>query len=212
MRHIKNTFSWHNRVKSVKSLFHPILLVGLSVNGLLNKNMIFCIGIIIVRLISLIRKNGMTFTAKYLKSCGLFVMKSVGMKKKSSLHSGLYKETKVSICRDGLPRIIPSYLRNQIRNNNSSAIRLVLSIFNLYRVLPYPGKVKLETIVSSSSFQIRQPLDNYIPRFLNLVGVYDQPFIFNFNPFPIRSAGSVIEFSEELNFYDSKGHIRSGSK
>jgi hypothetical protein len=178
--------------------------VGLSVNGLMNKNVIKSIGVLIVRILKLNKHRGLTFTAKYLKSCGLYVMKSVGMKNHKELHSCVYNDTKISICNDGLPRIIPVYLRLRIREGDTSAIRLILSICNLYRVLPYKGKVKLETITSPSKFFIREELDNYIPKYLNLIGVFQQPFSFHFDPFAIKSAGSVIEFDEDLYFYKGK--------
>nr|UPW42095.1 MAG: putative RNA dependent RNA polymerase [Yunnan mito-like virus 26] len=198
MKSLKKIFTWHDRLKSVKSLYNSMLKVGLSVNGLVTNNTISCLGIFLVSIMKLIRKNGMTFTAKYLKSCGLFVMKAVGMRDKSSLHSCVYNDTKVALCNGGIPRIIPIYWRNGIRKGDSRVIRLVLSICNLYRVMPYKGKVKLETIYGPSNFYIRDALDNYIPRFLNLIGVFDRPFIFNFNPFTIRSAGSIVETSESL--------------
>lgn len=201
MKTLRKVFTWHNCLKSVKSLFHAILKVVMVVNGHLNKNVVVCIGILLIRILYIVRKNGMTFAAKYLKSCGLFVMKAVGMKNHKTLHSSLYKDTKVSLCNGGLPRIIPSYLRNLIRKENTSAIRLVLSIFNLYRVMPFKGVAKLETITKPSNFHIRPSLDNYIPRFLNLIGVYSNPYTFNFNPFPIRSAGSVVETSESFELY-----------
>lgn len=204
LKRLKHLFSWHNSVKSVKSLVNPLVMVGLSVNGLINKNIIVNIAIFAVRLLKLNKKNGLTFTAKYLKSCGLYTMKAVGLDTKH-IHSCVYKDTKVSITKGGLPRIIPTYLRVQIRSRNSSAIRLVLSICNLYRVLPYKGVAKLETITAPSKFTLREDMIKFIPRFLFLIGACAQPFSFHFDPFSIKSAGSIIEVQEEFSKYYLKG-------
>lgn len=48
--------------------------------------------------------------------------------------------------RRGLPLIIPGPLRLQMEAGDSCAIRSVLTILSLYRVIKYPGNLKLQTI------------------------------------------------------------------
>lgn len=205
LRSLKKLFTWHHSLKSVKSLFPAFLKVGLSVNGLKTYNSIKCLGVILHSILLLIKNNGMTFAAKYLKASMLLCMKAIaGERINRSYGSCLFKETKVSLTNMGLPRIIPVFWRKEIRNNNTFVIRLVLSIFNLYRVLPFKGKVQLSTIIDSSNFKVSDRMINFIPRFLNLVGCYDNPYTFNFDPFTIRSAGSMVEVEHELRYYPSK--------
>jgi len=46
----------------------------------------------------------------------------------------------------GLPRIIPGVLRTRLRVGDPGAIRLVLAILSLNRVIKCPGVLKLNTI------------------------------------------------------------------
>jgi len=46
----------------------------------------------------------------------------------------------------GLPRVIPKEHRLRIRNGEVFYLRLWLSWFSIYRILTYPGRLKLNTI------------------------------------------------------------------
>jgi len=54
----------------------------------------------------------------------------------------------VSRSRDGLPRIIPTFARKEIRRGNTMIIQLWLTFFGLYRVLPCKGAPKFSTILN----------------------------------------------------------------
>lgn len=54
--------------------------------------------------------------------------------------------------RRGIPRIIPCIHRKRIQLGDERVIRLWMSLFSIYRVLKYPGMVKLETITGDSPF------------------------------------------------------------
>lgn len=61
--------------------------------------------------------------------------------------------------RVGLPLIIPSGVRVQIsRDRNIRLIKLWMSLFGLYRILDFPGKLNLETITSKGV-----DVDSFIP-------------------------------------------------
>lgn len=49
--------------------------------------------------------------------------------------------------RSGIPRSIPGHHRKRIRSGDLGTIRLWLGFYTLYRVLPYPGKYSIDTIV-----------------------------------------------------------------
>ena len=46
----------------------------------------------------------------------------------------------------GVPSVIPKDHRKLIRSGDSRVIRFWLTLFGLYRILPFPGKMKLSTI------------------------------------------------------------------
>jgi hypothetical protein len=48
--------------------------------------------------------------------------------------------------RRGLPLIIPGVIRLQIEAGNPVVIRTVLTILSVYRIIKYPGSLKLATI------------------------------------------------------------------
>jgi hypothetical protein len=62
------------------------------------------------------------------------------------LHSSWSLGTGVRRDRSGLPKVIPKEHRIRIRKGNTYLIRIWLSWFSIYRILEYPGKVKIKTI------------------------------------------------------------------
>jgi hypothetical protein len=92
---------------------------------------------------------------QYMKGCHMLVMQYVSsMSKQSFIHSSTYGP-KISITKRGLPRIIPSYFRRGLRDRDTKMIKWILTIFNLYRVLPYPGILKLKTITEPCKGPVR---------------------------------------------------------
>lgn len=91
----------------------------------------------------IVAKNNVKFLVLYLKACHVLVMQSAGgMKIPSTQSLGVA----VSRTGKGVPRILPSLLRSKILLGDRNAIRLALSFLALYRVLEFPGKLKLSTI------------------------------------------------------------------
>lgn len=81
-----------------------------------------------------------------MKSCALYVMQFVGHGgHQAFLHSTTYGPH-VALSHSGIPRILPKYFRVFLRLRDPLVVRVLLTIFNLYRVIPYPGKLKLNTI------------------------------------------------------------------
>ena len=114
------------------------------------------------RLLRLWNKNGKVFLVLYTKECfrvcqafiaGNLVNHSIGCP--------------VSLV-GGLPKIIPGSLRALMRRRDRGTFRAVLSIFQVYRVLSIPGRLRLESITDpfkgqSSTlplFEIRRALED----------------------------------------------------
>lgn len=95
------------------------------------------------RLVYIWDKNGVAFLCKYTKECFRVMQMYV---------AGHLVRCSIGIPVDlvgGLPRIIPGSLRIRLRSRDPLTIRLVLSIFQIYRVLRVPGHIKLETITNT---------------------------------------------------------------
>jgi hypothetical protein len=121
------------------------------VTGHLNPDLIKAIMVLMRRLNDMRQKSSMKHVALYLKACHIYTMQFVAKGKDGSpnrLINSVCYGPHVSLTASGLPRILPSYLRSLLRDQDPKYIKLVLSIFNLYRVLPFQGKVKLSTITS----------------------------------------------------------------
>ena len=118
---IKQKFTWHRRLKSLNimgaSIFRvQALIIGKIIPVAVKANFVF-----ISRLLFLFKKNGLGQTAKYLKACHVITMRFVSGYT-ADLHSSTF-DPRVSLTHGGLPRIIPSYYRNLIRDKNVSSIR-----------------------------------------------------------------------------------------
>jgi len=89
------------------------------------------------------RQGGVKFLVLYLKACHILVMQSAaGMRIPATQSLGVA----VSRTKKGVPRILPTLVRQRILAGDQLMIRLVLSLLALYRVLEFPGKLKLSTI------------------------------------------------------------------
>lgn len=90
----------------------------------------------------LYKSGGFPYIVKYLKTSSVLLQQSVAGLRAPGQPLG----AAVSTTRQGIPRIIPRELRARIRSRDRQVIRTWLTIFNLYRIIEIPGKLKLSTI------------------------------------------------------------------
>lgn len=95
-----------------------------------------------MRIVSLWRQSGASFTVMYLKEAHRLVMKAVGGEPSVSL-----QEPRVAT-RRGLPLIIPGELRLRIEEGVPGVVRAVLSLLTVYRIMKTYPRPKLETITA----------------------------------------------------------------
>nr|QIP68030.1 RNA-dependent RNA polymerase [Erysiphales associated mitovirus 1] len=189
---LKQLFSWQKGVKSFYLTKWQFVKIALLVRGRLTRSLIQSIIVLLKRLDIILKSQGLYGVALYLKACHVYTMQflskpGISRRKISSIQFGPH----VSLTRRGLPRIIPNYLRLSLSQHDVSGCKIVLSIFNLYRVLPYPGKLKLSTISEPGPRNIGQyPIYGYVSRFLLLLGIRKSRFEYSFNPHTIFSSGS----------------------
>jgi len=91
----------------------------------------------------------------YLKVCNVALMQSLPGGQ-LSFHSRKIGKVAVARSRDGLPRIMPAFVRTQIRSGNRETIRLWLTFFGMYRVMPCKGRPNFLSILGPGS-ELRAP-------------------------------------------------------
>lgn len=94
------------------------------------------------------KKGGIKFLVIYLKGCASILQQSIGGQR-------LYDLTpfgaRIGRTHGGLPNIIPALHRARIRGGDTWTIRFWMTLFGIYRILEFPGKVKLNTITDDSN-------------------------------------------------------------
>lgn len=99
--------------------------------------------VLMKRITTLIKTNGEEFTVNYLKEAVRLVNHYLAGRPTTCPQEGSGPRV---ASRRGLPLIIPGPLRLLIEGRDSDAIRIVLTILSVFRVIKYEGRLKLETI------------------------------------------------------------------
>lgn len=151
---IKNlvpNFTGMIRVKAGRPLVNHLKKMVLLVNGSITNSLVKVIIYFIRTLHKIQKKNGIPFTVNYLKACVTLLMQALSGEKHKTT-----RDLKVAVSRTngGLPRIIPRVHRRHIKEGNIYYIRLWLTLFSLYRVFDYVGKLKIDTIIKPSKADV----------------------------------------------------------
>lgn len=93
----------------------------------------------------LYKRGGLQYVVIYLKACSVLLQQAVGGEVIPSTQS---LGAAVARTKHGIPRVIPALMRKRILQRETAVIKVFLTLFNLYRVIEYPGKLKLKTITS----------------------------------------------------------------
>jgi len=117
------------------------------------------------------KTQGMKGLVKYLKAMGVLIQQSIGG---HILRDVGPLGPRVGRNRRGLPRLIPSQDRAQIRAGNPKVIKFWLTLVNIYRVLDMPGRISTNSIVEPSKEDPsmgseRQALRSLLSDFASLV-------------------------------------------
>lgn len=92
-------------------------------------------------------KGGIRFLVIYLKACSTLLQQYIGGQR---LHDLKPFGARVGRTHSGCPSIIPALHRARIRQGEEWVIRFWATLFGLYRVLEFPGTVKLSTITDGT--------------------------------------------------------------
>lgn len=134
-------------------LLGALQMLQLASNGSMCKEYEIGVFLIFRRMLHLYRASGGVFLGVYLKDCHLLVLKVVGGSQTESLKPF---KTIVSLSTfEGIPRIIPTFLRRHLENPHSAehkrVVKLLLSLFSLYKFFyTRTSQLSLDTIVADS--------------------------------------------------------------
>lgn len=184
---MKNLFTWQ---KGSKDLFHinkGLLQVLKLIWGGTTSSKVKAYYVLLISLINLQKHNGLRYTCLYMKACSVYVMKFIAQDP-NKLDLTAF-DIWVSLTDSGIPRIIPSYLRSQLRAKNRKVCKALLTVFNLYRVLDFKGILNLSTITDPSVYSTPSDFTSYIAQMKDL-GIFPKISpIGLFAPYLIKSSG-----------------------
>ncbi|CCG47524.1 RNA dependent RNA polymerase [Clitocybe odora virus] len=140
--------------------------------------------------------QGIVGLVKYLKACSVLTQQSISGFKVDNF------SPRVSRTNSGIPRILPVHCRRMIRQGHLVYMRLSLTIFSLFRVMRYPGKMKISTITApySGTEQMIRIVTKDIPRFVrlfcpsagrSLIGRFSYVVINKSSPMALRGIAST---------------------
>jgi hypothetical protein len=209
------------RVKSDLIILKYFKTFKLIIGGNLSTTSLILMLAVIKDIKLILKYQGTKGLCLYLKVC------SICLQQASSGH--IVKDLtllgcKVSRTRYGLPRIIPKSHRKIIRNWGPGAhllIKFYLSIFNLYRILEFKGKLSLSTITDSGKTFDLSNYTKWIPLFWTKFSSndYNNPRSYlqeNFDGFSIEKSSStshnIIMSAFDNDIYDLNVNKKLTSK
>jgi len=168
-RFIGSKFDDILRVKAKTAISLLFLKFKLIAGGSLSKVFIKESQVIAVKLNKLYLDQGIKGLTLFLKSCSIALQQScAGYRIDNMTLVG----PRVSRTKQGLPRIIPRTHRLLIINRRPGCyfiMKYYLSIFYIYRVLVFPGKVKLETITNPGKLYDENRFEEHMDMFISLI-------------------------------------------
>jgi len=189
---------WQRGVKSSRAWISPFITVGGILAGSISRTVPLGVVGMTRQFGSICKNQGPAGLSLYLKACSIALMKWRA--------GDVLKDTKafgptLGLTKSGMPRIIPKAWRRAIASGNTALLRLCLTMFGLYRVLDFKGKVKLSTITDPWKGSLPKDLIAFVPEFWALTKV-KWPGRFPWAPRVISTRGSpggVDEHNAPLN-------------
>jgi hypothetical protein len=118
-----------------------------------------------------VKYSGMRGAVLYLKACQVLLQQSVGGYRVLDISELNVRPKRTN---SGLPRIIPSHVRKLILvDRHIPSIKLWMTLFGLFRILEFPGKLKLSTITQSGV-----NLERFSPKWIYFLSNFFKPWLF----------------------------------
>jgi hypothetical protein len=146
-RMLLRNVTWRPDLKVWRHWMRPGLSWIRLVSGSLTRSKIIQLSVFARTCVNIGMRQGRKGLVLYLKVCNTALMQALpgGFLSHSSRQIG---KVAVARSRNGLPRIIPAFARREILRGNTTTIRLWLTFFGLYRILPCKGAPKFSTILN----------------------------------------------------------------
>jgi hypothetical protein len=160
------------------------------------------------RIASLMDKSGKSFSSLYLKEAFRITVKFIsGHKELNTLD-----DLRLGIA-FGLPKILPSELRNHIRSRNRMETRAILTILSLYRVIKASPKLKIDTITAPYT-GVDSPFSdwevyNFARDCLSRMKLVDSRFIISMSAGPNSSPSGLGLHKDAIALYESPHLLRA---
>jgi hypothetical protein len=141
-----------------RGLVNQLLKVYMAIHPRISSSVVIQIVMFCKSIHKIWRARKMKGLVLYLKACQVMLQQAIGGYKVKDL-SELKCRPKRN--RSGFPIIIHRHSRNSLIKHDSRSVKLWMTLFGIYRVLEFPGSLKLETITS------------YAPNFKGLLKEWD---------------------------------------
>lgn len=172
------------RVKAGRGWINWLLKVSYSLRGGMTAGVARSAVVCIRAFYQIYKHQGVPGLVHRTKSMYVLTMQSVGKQKILSTQA---LGPAVSRTGSGLPRLIPREHRMRMRAGDVFYIRLWLSWFSIYRVLTFPGKIKLNTITDPGVYLS----DSLIGEFEKIVPLFCAQFGFAKQSSAVQKIGQV---------------------
>jgi hypothetical protein len=156
------------RVKAVHAIAKLFSKLKLIAGGSLSLCFLKEAQVLASKLSSIRKEQGIKGLTFYLKSCSIALQQSLAGYR---IHNMTLVGPRISRTKRGLPRIICRSHRLIMVNRKSGCYFLMkyyLTIFYFYRVLEFPGKLKLETITNPGIFINMNHYESYMDHFIRI--------------------------------------------
>lgn len=140
--------SWHSSVKAGRRWYELFLSMIHIIVGRVSKGYVASVLLFVRHCIMIRRKQGIPGLCRRLKASNVLLMQALAGKPH---HSSQELGVAIARTRSGYPRSIPIHHRRRLEKGDLIIVRLYLSLYSLYRVLDWKGKLSLKTIVKPST-------------------------------------------------------------
>nr|QHD64813.1 RdRp [Erysiphe necator associated mitovirus 2] len=173
-------------------MMNPFIRLGSLLIGKTTKELILGLYSMIKVLHKIGQVQSLTGLALYLKASSTYLMKAWSL---DPLLDQKAFGPVVGLNHKGIPLWIPHALRIKISQRNLGIFRVVMTLCNLYRVLPFQGTLKLTTITNSREGSTPQEMldfisEKFVPRVITVVPF---PSRLAWSPTPLRTKGPGAE-------------------
>jgi len=163
LKRLKHMYCWQRGVKALHGWLGPFINIGALLGGGMTASRAGGIVSLVTDIGKLVKHQGPKGAAQYLKACHIFTMKYVAS---DPIVDSMAFGPVIGRTLSGIPKIVPPLMRKRLREREVFTIRMLLTVFGLYRVLDFKGTLKVETITAPWSGRISPDLRHFSKTFL----------------------------------------------